>query len=164
MREGPGRSRSRGSVGQRPLVSRPARSCPATLSLWKHSRLGYFREAVLSFALKQPLTQAVDKTDIPWTFLGPVVENPPASTGDTDSVPGREDPTRYGQLSLGAATLGPHGLKLTRHSGERRPRTAAGEGLSSGAALCFATKPKNNPPQNVIPFLPDCRETGITSG
>ena len=78
--------------------------------------MGYFREGVLSFALKQPLTQAVDKNDIPWTFLGPVIENLPAGAGDTDSVPGREDPTRYRQLSLCAVTTEPAHPKA--HAGD----------------------------------------------
>ena len=72
--------------------------------------------------------------------------HPKAQAGDTDSVPGREDPTHYRQLSLCAVTTEP--THPEAHA-PQHPLKAAGEGLSSGAALCFTTKPKK---ESVIPF------------
>ena len=85
--------------------------------------------------------QAVDKNDVPWTFLGPVTENLPVSAGDTGSAPGWEDPTSYKQLSLCARPLSLHTLTLVLHD-EGSTCSATGDSLDSGAALCFSTKPK----------------------
>ena len=86
-------------------------------------------------------TQAADKNDVPWTFLSPVTENLPVSAGDTGSAYGWEDPTSYRQLSLCARPLSPHTLTLMLHD-ESSTRSATGDSLDSGAALCFTTKPK----------------------
>lgn len=167
VERGPGEKQKQGSVEQRPLVSRPARPAQPPWASVETLSLGLFqRGSPFPLLSNKPLTQAADVKMISQDFPWPSGWDLPASPGDTDSVPGREDPTRYGQLSLGAATH-PHGLKPMRRSAERRPRTAVLEKAWAQGLPVLRNLPKKKKkkttPQNVT-LSYTIAETGITSG